>query len=68
MQNSVFVYYLYSGGLSPGDIITHINGKEVKNSADIYDVLGEKGKTLTMTVFRGNKQITVTVMPEDPDD
>lgn len=59
---------MYRGGLSPGDIITHINGKEVKNSANIYDVLGGKGKLLTMSVFRGNKRITVNVTPEDPDE
>lgn len=60
--------YHSSGGLSPGDIITHINGREVKNSSDIYDVLGGKGKTLNMTVFRGNKIMNVNVTPEDPDD
>lgn len=59
--------FLCSGGLSPGDIITHINGKEVRNSADIYDVLGEKGTALKMTVFRGNSKIIVSITPEDPE-
>lgn len=59
---------LCSGGLSPGDIITHINDREVKHSSDIYDVLAQKGKTLTMSVFRGNRRLTVIVTPEDPDE
>lgn len=54
-------------GLSPGDIITHINEREVKNSADIYDVLGQKSKTLYMSVYRGNRRLNVTVTPEDPE-
>lgn len=57
-----------SGGLSPGDIITHINEREVRNSADIYEVLGQKSKTLYMSVFRGNRRLHVTVTPEDPDE
>lgn len=58
---------IYSGGLSPGDIITHINDKEVKNSAHIYEVLAQQGKTLNMSVFRGNRRIGVTITPEDPE-
>lgn len=57
----------FSGGLSPGDIVTEINGKDVLNSSDIYDALGEKGKTLNMTVFRGFKKLQVIVTPEDPE-
>lgn len=59
---------IYSGGLIPGDIITHINDKEVKNSANIYEVLGQQGKTLHMSVFRGNRRISITITPEDPDE
>jgi S1-C subfamily serine protease len=56
-----------SGGLLPGDIVTHINGKDVKNSSDVYDLLSEKGKTLTMVIYRGSDKKTVTVTPEDPE-
>ena len=56
-----------SGGLIPGDIITHINGKEVKQSADLYDALSEKGKSLSMTIHRGAQQLRVIINPEDPD-
>ncbi|CAD7085007.1 unnamed protein product [Hermetia illucens] len=55
----------HAGGLNPGDIVTHINGKEVKNSSDIYDALAEKGKVLDMTVYRGLKQLRIIVKPDE---
>jgi PDZ domain-containing secreted protein len=70
---SIFSYFKYSassnssGGLLPGDIVTHINGKDVKNSSDVYDLLSEKGKTLTMVIYRGSDKNTVIVTPEDPE-
>lgn len=48
---------IFSGGLSPGDIITRINGKDVHNTSDIYSILSEKGKALNMTVFRGTQKL-----------
>lgn len=70
-MNAVFCdlfCFFFSGGLSPGDIITHINGVQITNSGDIYKVLGEKGTLLTMTVHRGMDKLSVTVHPEDPDE
>jgi HtrA serine peptidase 2 len=64
---SQFRPFSFSGGLLPGDIVTHINGKDVKNSSDVYDVLTEKGKTLNMTVYRGPEKMLVLVTPEDPE-
>ncbi|XP_053669391.1 serine protease HTRA2, mitochondrial [Anopheles marshallii] len=55
----------YNGGLQPGDIITHINGKEIKNSSDVYDLLLEQDKKLSMSVYRGQQLTTVHVFPED---
>lgn len=55
------------GGLAPGDIITHINGKLVASSSNIYEALGERGSALTMTVVRGNARMQVVVTPEDYD-
>jgi HtrA serine peptidase 2 len=60
-------YFDFSGGLLPGDIVTHINGKDVKNSSDVYDVLTDKGKTLNMIVYRGPEKLSVVVTPEDPE-
>jgi len=54
-----------AGGLSPGDIITHINGKEVKSSADIYEALSQPGKALNMNIYRGMNRMIVTVIPEE---
>uniref|UniRef100_A0A182IKI5 Serine protease HTRA2, mitochondrial n=1 Tax=Anopheles atroparvus TaxID=41427 RepID=A0A182IKI5_ANOAO len=53
------------GGLHPGDIITHINGKEIKNSSDVYDILTDKTKTLAISIHRGQQLATVHVHPED---
>uniref|UniRef100_A0A182QEE8 Serine protease HTRA2, mitochondrial n=1 Tax=Anopheles farauti TaxID=69004 RepID=A0A182QEE8_9DIPT len=55
----------HSGGLQPGDIITHINGNEIKSSGDVYDVLTHQGKQLAITLYRQQQQLTVHVHPED---
>ncbi|XP_037025429.1 serine protease HTRA2, mitochondrial [Bradysia coprophila] len=55
------------GGLYPGDIITHINGKAVSSSGNIYEALGEKGSNLTMTIVRGNARMQLVITPEDYD-
>ncbi|KAH8383325.1 hypothetical protein KR009_007992 [Drosophila setifemur] len=56
----------HSGGLQPGDIVTHINKKEIKNSSDVYDALADNSKTLDMVILRGVKQLRMTITPEDP--
>lgn len=56
----------HAGGLHPGDIVTHINGKEVKNSNDVYQVLDGKQKSLEMSVYRGFEKLKITVIPEEP--
>ncbi|EDV91516.1 serine protease HTRA2, mitochondrial [Drosophila grimshawi] len=56
----------HSGGLQPGDIVTHINKKEIKNSSDVYDALADGKKDLDMVILRGVKQMRVTITPEDP--
>lgn len=53
-----------SGGLSPGDIVTHINGKEIRHSSDVHDAL-ETSKNLDMTVYRGLNKMQMVVKPED---
>lgn len=63
-----FYSFIYSGGLMPGDIVTHINGKEIHNTSDIYGFLSEKGKALNMIIYRGTKRLEVTIIPEELDD
>ncbi|KAL9695688.1 hypothetical protein quinque_014973 [Culex quinquefasciatus] len=55
------------GGLYPGDIITSINGHEVKNSGDVYELLSAKERELNITIYRGVDRMTVKVTPEDAD-
>lgn len=57
-----------SGGLSPGDIVTHINGKEIHNTSDIYSFLSQNGIDLKMTIYRGAKKLEVRIVPEDIDE
>lgn len=57
--------YFPSGGLQPGDIVTHINKKEIKNSSDVYDALADGKKELEIVILRGVKQMHVTIVPED---
>ena len=54
----------YHAGLQPGDIVTHVNGKEITSSRNIYDTLDGQGD-LNMVVQRGNQRYTVTVSPEE---
>ncbi|XP_055547509.1 serine protease HTRA2, mitochondrial [Wyeomyia smithii] len=54
------------GGLYPGDIITSINGKEVKNSADVYEMLAGTNRVLSIIIYRGVEKMTVKVTLEDP--
>lgn len=70
---NVFNEYIFSllsrsGGLSPGDIVTKINGKEVHTTSDIYSILSEKGKALTMTIYRGTQKLEITIVPEEIED
>lgn len=55
----------YSGGLDPGDILTHINGREVLSTSDVYKALSETGTALEMHIYRGLKRMTVTIIPEE---
>lgn len=59
----LFLSPLRSGGISPGDVITHINGTEIKSSNDVYDILAPQLPLLTITVFRDGETLTVKVSP-----
>lgn len=65
---STIINYLicFSGGLQPGDIVTHIDGKPVKHANDIYSILSNtKSRSLKMSVSRFGHKIDVTITPED---
>ncbi|XP_063920765.1 serine protease HTRA2, mitochondrial isoform X2 [Zophobas morio] len=58
----------HSGGLQPGDIVTHINGDEVTGANDVYTILTDSTtRTLTMTVNRLGKRLELYVTPENID-
>ncbi|XP_017473294.1 PREDICTED: serine protease HTRA2, mitochondrial [Rhagoletis zephyria] len=72
LQHGVLVWKViigspaHTGGLYPGDIVTKINDKDIKNSSDVYEALADKTKSLDITIFRGMKKMTVKIVPEDP--
>ncbi len=53
-------------GLKPGDIITKINGKQVKNANVLRNVIGllRIGKTVTLEVLRDGKDKTLSAKVE----
>lgn len=57
----------HTSGLMAGDIILNINGNDVKQSADIYEILSSKTKTLNMIVLRNGQTMKVSVTPDDPE-
>lgn len=57
----------HTSGLWAGDIILNINGSDVKQSADIYQILSNNTKVLNMTVLRSGQMIKISVKPDDPE-
>ncbi|WP_374088731.1 DegQ family serine endoprotease [Methylomicrobium lacus] len=58
-------------GLEPGDVIVAANGKSIKNSHDIRNIVGllQIGEQVNLEFYRGNerKQVTATIgKPERP--
>ena len=55
-------------GLEPGDIIVAANGKAVKNSQDINNIIGllQIGDKVSIEFFRGNEKKEVTAMIGKP--
>lgn len=54
-------------GLSAGDIILQINGKDVTQSAEIYETLETNVKTLSLVVLRNGQLLSISVVPENPE-
>jgi regulator of sigma E protease len=52
-------------GLQVGDVILHIGDKETKGWLDVLDaVKNSEGKPISVVLQRGDKQLTVEVVPE----
>ena len=65
------VYPARDAGVAVGDIISHINGAVVNSVEDLQKQVHEcRGAPLTLTVRKGNGQITKTVQPQktNPDE
>ncbi|XP_044764929.1 serine protease HTRA2, mitochondrial-like [Coccinella septempunctata] len=55
----------HSAGLHPGDIITHVDGKEISGANDVYTILENlAAESLILTVFRNGKTMDIKVTPE----
>lgn len=53
-------------GIEVGDIITKINGKEIKQMTDLEPYIkkaGESGTKLNVTILRNNEQMNKTIVP-----
>ena len=52
-------------GLKPGDIITHVDGKEIAGSSELVEIIGDcqVGQELTLTLYRKGKteEVKLTV-------
>jgi S1-C subfamily serine protease len=48
-------------GFQKGDLITAVNGKEIKRTSDLEKVAGESARLWRITVVRGGQQINVTL-------
>ncbi|KAG5671398.1 hypothetical protein PVAND_001596 [Polypedilum vanderplanki] len=74
IQHGILVWKVIQGspahlaGLQAGDIILSINGRDVRQSGDIYEILTDSkdmfGNVLIMHVWRGRQKIKVAVTPE----
>lgn len=51
-------------GIKPRDVVVAVNGENVKNSDELYDIVSraEPGTPLTYTIFRGNQRLEKTVL------
>ncbi len=54
------------GILEPGDVVTHINGEEIRYWTTLSDVIAENAdEELDMTIVRDGNKLDVKVTPED---
>ncbi|XP_023348737.1 serine protease HTRA2, mitochondrial-like [Eurytemora carolleeae] len=71
VSHGILIYRLVVGspadraGVRPGDIVTHINGKPIHGSRDVYKILEGRDTPLVLTVSRDrNYSINISVYPE----
>jgi regulator of sigma E protease len=58
----------FDAGLSPGDVITAIDGTPIFAFSQVQDVVGgSAGRELTLTVWRGGKTFDTTLTPRRSD-
>jgi serine protease Do len=55
-------------GLKAGDVITKVNGQQIRNVGELRQHLRESGdaKSVTLSVFRKGAEISITAVPEIP--
>ncbi len=52
----------YLAGIRSGDIIISIDGKNVRNTLDIFQELKDKPEQISLTLLRGTKRLTLPVV------
>lgn len=56
-----------AAGLKPNDLILAVNNTEVKTPSQLHDLIySHLGEQITLTVKRGEKVITVSLVPRNP--
>ena len=54
-----------AAGVSPGDLITEVDGKSVSTAEEFISAISGGSGKVTLTVMRGDKEILLTVKPVD---
>lgn len=56
------------GGIQVGDIVTSVNGTDIKNASDVVNTIGflRVDSKININVLRNNKSLTVSVTLSDP--
>ena len=70
IRGGIFVHRVIEGspsekaGLIPGDIVLGINGREIRSTEEVHDLVQKESK-LNMTILRNQKVEYINVYPEE---
>lgn len=59
-----FIYFFFSGGLEPGDVIVKVNDEQIDGVQKMYEIVKPKNE-IKLEVFRKGQVLHVKVVPEE---